>query len=365
MKKKTLCVFILIFWLMGAVTFLSIKIEEQMIPQVTTIQPQTDISSQEGQLPSDCLVETEEGEFLFTIYEGSGWEAGTRVQTFSGVSGYTPAEPPNEDYIMVDNIWSEFVWHSSKPIQNGELVEAIRTGEQAPDYWLAVFPNGLPELGELPQGIQVEEQSGQAVLFQVEKASHPYMEGQAKGMIPALKEGGRIYSFTDMSLFLQALPALGLLLAILVAALLLWAFSCFLSKESKKNQKLIAINLIVGLLLLVSIPLVLQTIELPSSMLPRKEITDFGHYIQEFQDFFSGLQSFAPQASAPGEYLPPNLPKSEAGRAIITQRNNLIMRPALIVLGGMAFAGVIILMEKFVIVRRSIPKFPKGKKAQK
>lgn len=363
MKKKVLCVFLLIFWVLGALTFLSMKTQEQMIPQVTTTQAQSESGLDQGKLPPDCLIETEEGvENLFTIYEGSGWEAGTRAQIFTGMFGYVAPEPPEEDYIIVDNTWLEYIQYTSKPLQSEDLIEVIRSGDRIPDHWLALFPEGAPDLSGEKQGIVLEEQSDSAALFSVEKATQPFMEGRARSEIPALK-GAKVYSFVDMIRFLDALPLLGLLLAIFVAALLLWIFSCFLSKDAKHNRVFLAVNFLIGLILLAGIPFLLNRIQLPSSLLPQEYIVDFGHYAREFQEFFQGLQSFAPPASDYGGYLAPNLPESDAGRAIIAYKNNLIMRPLLITLGGAAFAGVIIVAEKFIIARRSIPKLPKGKNA--
>ena len=39
MKKKALLIFTLIFWMVAACTFLSMKVEQEMIPQVTAVEP--------------------------------------------------------------------------------------------------------------------------------------------------------------------------------------------------------------------------------------------------------------------------------------------------------------------------------------
>lgn len=361
MKKKALCAFIFIFWWMGALTFLSIKTQEQMIPQVTTIDAQSNASHSQGELPADCLFGTPDGSStLFTVYEGSGWEAGTRAQRYNGTFFFTPSDSAGKDSITVDNPWHDFIQYASKPLQPGELVDVIPGGERAQDHWLALLPEEAPELEEA-EGFVLEEQSGTAVQFSVEQAVQPFMEGRAKSQIPALKDA-KIYSFKDMVQFLDALPLLGLVAAVMTAAFLLWVFSCFLSRDAKKNRAFLAINFVIGLVLLASLPLILHSIQLPSSLLPQEYIVDFGYYIQEYQEFFKGLQSFAPPTTASG-YLAPNLPQSEAGKAIIAYKNNLIMRPMLIILGGAAFAGVVIVAEKFLITRRSIPRLPKGKNA--
>uniref|UniRef100_UPI001C3F7537 hypothetical protein n=2 Tax=Acutalibacter muris TaxID=1796620 RepID=UPI001C3F7537 len=52
-----------------------------------------------------------------------------------------------------------------------------------------------------------------------------------------------------------------------------------------------------GLALLICVPLVLDTIDLPSSLLPRERITDFGSIAGAMDQFFGALKGFAAQGS--------------------------------------------------------------------
>lgn len=82
MKTKILLLFILLFWLLGVCTVLSGKIEEEMLPQVVTVQAgaqQLSDPNSKMKLPLGCLQAEENGMHLYRLAEGSGWEAGTYV----------------------------------------------------------------------------------------------------------------------------------------------------------------------------------------------------------------------------------------------------------------------------------------------
>lgn len=292
MKKKALCIFTLIFWMVAAFTLLSIKVEEQMIPQVTLISPQSSMGKR-GSLPADCLQRDENGiSHLYSTYEGTGWEAGTRVQEENG--GYMLTEKGLE----LDSGWGDYVQYASKPLYSGEIVEVVRGGKKGADYWLAVFPDGIPEqLGKFPSETTIAEQAGNALLLSVEKADLPYMTGRVKSLIPEL-ENAEVYSLSELGKFLDALPFVGLVLGILLAAVVLWVFCCFMAKEPKKNRVGLIINITLGVLLLVGLFFTLRTIELPSSMLPREQITEFGYYSREFGSILFALKCLATTGDA-------------------------------------------------------------------
>ncbi len=344
MKKKALCVFILLFWAVGVSTFLSGKVQEEMIPQVTILEP----SIEERALPMDCLFLDETGMHLYSVYEGTGWEAGTRVRE-EDLSGCELGE----NGILVTG-WNPYVQYASKPLTPGTLVEVKKSADKQPDHWLAVFPEEAPVLDQLPEGVSVAERNSHVVLLSLEEAQQPYMDGRAKSMIPSL-EGAWVYSFQEMEQFLDCLAPLGLLAALLTAPVLLWACSCFMAREAGKNRVFLLVNLGVGLALTACVPLVLGAIDLPSSLLPREHITDLGFFAQEYSRFFQALTSFAPPASATGP-LAPNLPQSPAGQAIIHYRNSLLMRPVLWMSLGFVFPLLVILTERGIMIWRNRPK---------
>lgn len=202
---------------------------------------------------------------------------------------------------MLGNAWGDFVQYSSKPLREGELVEVIRGGDKVEDRWLAVFPQGLElELNwdgaELPKGVSVEEWNQNAVQLYVEDDLAPFMQGRAKSRVPELT-GATVYSFNDMCQLLDNFTAFGLLMGILTLVLALWITSCAFSKRPRRNRWVLWANLALGLLLLVCVPIVLDSVDLPSSLLPRERITDFGAIAGAIDQFFGVLKGFAAQGS--------------------------------------------------------------------
>ncbi len=359
MKKKALLIFTLIFWMVAACTFLSMKVEEEMIPQVTSMEPDRGAGwDKDPTLPADCIIEDENGQHVYSIYEGTGWEAGTRA---AEVSGWFQME----DKIMLGNAWGDFVQYSSKPLREGELLEVIRGGDKVEDRWLAVFPQGLElELNwdgaELPKGVSVEEWNQNAVQLHVDDDLAPFMQGRAKSRVPNLA-GATVYSFNDMYQLLDNFTGFGLLLGILTLVLVLWICSCVFSKRARRNRLVLCVNLALGLLLLVCVPLVLDSIDLPSSLLPRERITDFGAIAGAMDQFFGALKGFAPQAEAAGG-LSAALPDSEAGQAIIMAQNDVLVRPVLYAVLGALLGGVIALAEYVALWNANRPRLTKGRR---
>lgn len=342
MKKKALLFFTLIFWLVGACTFLAIKVEEEMIPQVTSISP--DFGT--GTIPGDCLIEDENGLHLYSIYEGTGWEAGTRV---TEMADWFPDEDGN---LVPGNAWGDFVQYSSKPLREGEIVEVVRRGDKVEDHWLAVFPEGLElELAwdevDLPDGVSLEEWNQNAVQFLVENDQTPFMPGRAKSRIPELA-GATVYSFNDMYQLLNNFSALGLLLGILAIVLVLWIFSCVFSRDVRHYKWCLILNLMLGAVLLACIPLVLGQMDLPSSLLPRERITDLGAVVHSMEEFFGALKGFAPPPVEP-VVVPSGLPQSEAGNMIIIEKNFIVARPIVYGILGLLAAGMTVLVERVAV----------------
>ena len=192
MKKKALCTFILVFWMLVACTFMSMRVEELMIPQVTVLE----LEFGHQALPIDCVMFDEMGPHLYNVYEGTGWEAGVRVMELQQGTYYL--NPEEGKVVVSDNAFgSKYVQYASKPLEPGELVDVRRGSEKQPDHWLAVFPDGIPALEGLAEGITLEEQSSTVLLLAVESAQIPYMDGRARYMVPQLEQA-TVYSFAEM-----------------------------------------------------------------------------------------------------------------------------------------------------------------------
>lgn len=98
-----------------------------------------------------------------------------------------------------------------------------------------------------------------------------------------------LYSLGDLKQFMNNILLLGVLAAMMIFTVILWAWSFRLSKEPTKNKKLFIINgsVVAGLVALS--PLLLHFINLPASLLPQYHITDFPHYAKVFGELFTEL----------------------------------------------------------------------------
>lgn len=318
MKRRVLCAFALIFWLLAVCTFLSLRIEELMVPVVTVTEPVMPRGSNEGQLPLDCLFEGT----LYQTYEGSGWEQGTRVTT---------VEPSMyeilPDYIKLN--WGKIIQYATKTPRIGELVNVVQMQKREDDVWLAVSADGkaLPELGEHDGSVEIEDQTDTALLLFVKDLPQPFMEKRAQSMVPILpgeddfslwtNANGEIdweqvdwaaleearpkepnfYSLNDVEQWAAQLPKLGLFLGMFLFSLIIWAHCCALSRQAQARRKLLIFNAAMVLVLLASMPLLLRRIDLPSSLLPVNNIVEISHYRAEFSQINSALQSLAKRGS--------------------------------------------------------------------
>ena len=77
MKRRVLCIFVLILWGLVFCTMLSVRIEQLMIPEV--VLTQADESDPSPHMALDSLVFDDTGMHLYRPREGTGWETGTRI----------------------------------------------------------------------------------------------------------------------------------------------------------------------------------------------------------------------------------------------------------------------------------------------
>lgn len=276
MKRRVLCVFILVLWALIVCTFLSIRIEQLMLPQVTMIK--TDDRDPTPNIPLDSLFWDDMGMHLYRAWEGSGWEKGTRVN-----------EESQGDYTVgadrVDlKFMGSYIRYASNPLRVGDQVVIQTEIEQMDDHWVAVFPEGVPQYEVSSEQVVVQDQTDTALLMSVTDAPQPFMEDRAKSFVPTVTDefaipgeaAGTYYSLLDVQQFMSQVPLLSLLLAIFVFTLILWGYSCTLAKRAGKHRACLIANSGIAVVLLLCIPFILHILELPSSLLPQYHIVDFG-----------------------------------------------------------------------------------------
>ena len=291
MKRRVLFIFILIFWMITLSTFLSIRIEQWMMPVISMTATNDKDANQE--IPADSLFYDDMGMHIYRTRIGQGWEPGTRVW-----------EVAQSDYFIIDgkvrfNQGSgDFIQYATRTLRVGE---EVRKPESAflteDDNWVAVFPEGIPAYELKDEKMSVETKTDTSMIVCAPEAAAPFMEDRARSAVIIEKEDAdwymphtsSFYSLGDLKQFMNNLLLLGVLAAMMLFTVILWAWSFWISRDYVKNKKLLIVNGSVCVGLLALLPLLLHFINLPASMLPQYHITDFPHYGRLFAELFGEL----------------------------------------------------------------------------
>lgn len=305
MKRKVLFVFSLVAWVLVVCTLLSGKIEEQMTAQVVTVSRNPFGANI---LPLESLFYDETGYHLFEMVEGIGWESGTRArelgnQRYSIVENEDDENDETQEVSASPSYNGKLIRFSPRPLREGELLKELTEQETMDDVYLAIFPESIPELDSLPNSFKLESRTGTALLISNTKAPQPFMEARARSQLyqvtelrpyihPMAESETRVYSLLAVEQFMDNVPRLALLLVMLLFPVVLWVGTYVLSRKRSGNKGLICTNLAIAVLDAAYIPQLLDTIDLPSSLLPTDIIFDFGHYVGEFRQVFDTLKTF-------------------------------------------------------------------------
>ena len=290
MKRRVLCIFVLILWGLVFCTMLSVRIEQLMIPEV--VLTQADENEPSPHIALDSLFFDDTGMHLYRPREGTGWETGTRIYE-EEINNYTVGEN------QLDlKFFGSYVRYASKPLRSGDEISVKSDLENKNDTWLAIFPEGIPQLSDT---LTPTAKAENALLFNVSDTPQPFMADRAKSAILPVTElanenAGSFY-------FLSQLPLLAALLALSLFVLILWIYSFILSRKAKENRAKLIFHGVLGILALLAVPLILQHIALPSSLLPQYRITDATYYMREFGEVFSALNALAKSSRESTELL--------------------------------------------------------------
>ncbi len=308
MKKKALCAFSLILYVLVTFTFLSLKIEEEMITlvQVREIDPKK-YSGSTVEMPMKVLFQDRDRFLLFEVIDGAGWESGLRIREVPR-STWTFAFEEGLVKIPGGDNYRRFVQSASRQPTPGERTKILPSRpERADDRYLAVYDLEIPEVLELPSAMEVAARSDSALLLNAVNMTVPFLEHQTKGMAVHTDMAKRIYSLTDVTLFLENLPLIVLLACALLAPLPIWLLSCLLAGSAHKNRRFLLLNTAVVIGLLFAAIAIMGRIDLPSSLLPPVNIFSFDYYKAEFSQIFSaldGLGNVAPDITALAGTIP-------------------------------------------------------------
>lgn len=285
MKRKVLCVFSLILFLLIFCTFLSMKIEVEMLTQVEvkTIKA-SKIYFGNIELPISVLFKDEYQSHLYEVVEGTGWESGMRIQEIASQQYQVSEESqlvtlsPGQDY--------SFVLTASRQPSYGELVEIVEDTQTAPDTYLVYYPTGVPEYEAIPEGYELLSQGKNTLLLAVENGTFPFFEHRAKSELTEIATADmHVFSLSAVEDFLSQLPLLTAVALLLILPVMLWAASCVFSGW-EKGKGVVCLNIALIVLALCLLPQVLMQIDLPTSLLPTQNILDISFYKPTFSLIF-------------------------------------------------------------------------------
>lgn len=289
MKRKVLCVFSLILYLLAACTILSPWIKTEMMTKVKISERKNrgeSFSFQQSVLFSD-----EEGAHLYDVIDGTGWNSGLRAHELLPPSWYIDGK----NSVKYDGSARtyRFIYTASRKPRDGEEVAVIEEFEKGNDQYLCIYMDGIPEEIILPRNAQIAARSENALLLNMTEAELPFFEHAAKGASDTLAAADRIISLTEAERFLEELPSLVLAAIILAAGVVIWAFSCLLSIRAKENKVLIRLNVVIVAALLCALVFLLQRTQLPASMLPAEIIFDLRFYSDKFKSILGSIETLS------------------------------------------------------------------------
>lgn len=314
MKGRKLYFFLGVFWVLVICTILSNSVERQMTVKVQVLETKITMYDGDKLDTKPYSAEILSNGDLYETGEGSEWETGLRAHVIPPEFYITE----KDQVLLADNPgYGETILYRTKELCPGTLIQKTVPYQGKEGLYLALSKEKEPQLFSIT-------------------GKEPYMENLQKEELGLLPEE-RLYSMTEMENFSKTFLLLGLLLVLLVNTLLIWIYSWKLSGNVKKNRIPLLVNSGVLSLLLLGIYKLTEAIQLPSSLLPRENILDFGHYGETFGKILNALCHL---------HLSGNV---QAGEILNSFQQNLWLGCSVIILG-------IFLCVTFIIIENRIIK---------
>lgn len=317
MRARKICFFLGTFWLLVICTILSGSIERQMTVKVQVLEPNPSMLEMDAPMPVYSL-EILSGGDLYESVEGTEWESGLRAEIIPP-EFYITEE--NEILLTPGSGMNGIILYRTKELFPGAVVQKTMPYVGKEGYYLTLSPKKEPQFFSI-------------------MGKEPYMENLYKeelGLLP--KE--RLYSMTELENFSKMFLPLGVLLILLAGTLLLWIYSWKLAKDVKKHRTPLLVNGGVLALLLLGIYKLAEAIQLPSSLLPRENILDFGHYRETFGNILEALRHLQQSGNV------------QAGEILNSFQQNLWLGCSVTILG--IFLCVIFIIIENRIRKKSMP----------
>lgn len=291
MKKRVLCLFSLILYLLCACTILSLKLEQEGMVEVECELRATAESRSATSVRISSVYTDLEGDHMYQVVDGTGWETGLRIDEIPRSSWTLNINPNGLFYAQVSGGEDyRIVLAGSRQPQAGERVRIVDTFTSVADEYLGLYPSGVMEPLELPRILTVVGQGENALLFAYEDAKLPFLPATIKTSSITTDRAQRIISLTEAEQLLRALPSVAVVGAILLFGLVLWAASCCFSLRIEQTRGLLWCNTVLIVASLGALVYATTRFDLPSSMLPPKELLQWSYYTEEYGQILSALE---------------------------------------------------------------------------
>ena len=189
-----------------------------------------------------------------------------------------------------------FITTASRQPVVGELVEIVEAGNGQPilDQFLFVYPEGISEGLEIPLDIRILDQSTNAILVQIEHGGTSFFEHKQMGQYQLMAgENWQVFSMNTVEEFWKRLPFVAVFTSILLCAILLWFYFCFICSRAKHFGRIFLSAGVASLISIAFAYVILSFINLPAAMLPDANILHFSHYANELRTVYMGLESLS------------------------------------------------------------------------
>ncbi len=286
MKKRTVWICALVIYLLVVCLILSWKIDNEMQNQVI-IRPITVTEKSTGvfSLSVDCLFPEYPATALFRLSPGTGWHDGLRVSRLEPQEYRVDPVLGSVEVLTTKDM--QVIRHAAHYPRPGEKARVVQQSSREDEY-LLLYQRFMPPWADT-EGFFLMAENETARLLSVADGGDPFMEDQAQERLNKMEFAfWRIYSLRDVERFLEALPMLAGVAAILWAMLVL-GVQCCAAAENPEQRRTLRYNAGLEALLMLALTLLLGHICLPNSLLPKDSILNFRFYARELDTILKAL----------------------------------------------------------------------------
>lgn len=297
MKRKVVCVFSLVLFLIAFCTILSPWVSREMQTQVEVKKITGNVTLRNPNVAGSAIRFQETDDILFQIVEGEGWQSGSRVQE---VSRWSYQNQHSHVSINAGTKLDVILSASRQPVA-GQAVEVVEEFTEGEDTFLIVWDkDSLFFHTSYPSSFKWIAGNETTILASFHKAKFPYFEHRYLNTVKDLvapttnitidPDTGElteekatapdvsIFSMTETGQFLESLPYVAGIGMLLIFGIFLWVYGCILSRKGWKKPLR---NVCLGAAALGGLHILLGCIDLPATMLPQKSILDISHYVEK------------------------------------------------------------------------------------